>query len=63
MAHARTDTYGFDTVGLRRFIRVGDEIPPGWTVDEQDIANDEVAAKRETKPPAPKRRTAKPKAS
>jgi len=33
---ASEDRYAFDEAGIRRFIRAGDRVPDGWTVEEPE---------------------------
>jgi hypothetical protein len=40
MQIAKQDTYGTDGVGVRRFIRAGDPIPPGLDLEDPSVAID-----------------------
>ena len=52
MKFAKQDTYGVDGVGVRRFIRAGDPIPPGLdVVDSSDMLDRDPAAP--AAPPVP----------
>ena len=46
------DRFAYDEAGIRRFIRAGDPVPKGWTVESTG---------GQTTEPEPKRKSSKPK--
>jgi hypothetical protein len=54
---ADEDRYAFDEHGIRRFIRAGDEVPKGWTVEQDEPQS------AETEPVAKPRKVARKKTS
>lgn len=58
--HVRTEnSFAIDALGIRRFVRAGDQLWPGWTwADEPEAAEPVAAGKKPSAPPKPAERAA-----